>query len=166
MYSKEAKKKEEAKEQYKIDFSRSLHYQYEVSQQRTLRALVDHFNMEELKTLSFELGVDIDALPGEGRRGKARELVVFMTKQLRLYELVAYIWIHRPRLSIRRLFERRKKEKEESSGGGGFSVLSGGRGIGSHPPVHKPPRHRRRIQRRYGRRRHGTPLKIRYRDKY
>jgi LuxR family glucitol operon transcriptional activator len=37
--------------------------------------LVTHFDLEELRTLCFNLRVDYDSLPGEGKAGKVRELV-------------------------------------------------------------------------------------------
>lgn len=40
-----------------------------------VRILVRLFDMEELETLCFELGVDFDSLPAQGKAGKARELV-------------------------------------------------------------------------------------------
>ena len=49
--------------------------------------LVDHFSLEELKTLCFNLGVEYEDLGGEGRAGKARELVLLMKRQTRLSRL-------------------------------------------------------------------------------
>lgn len=37
--------------------------------------LIHHFSEEELKTLCSDLGVDYDDLPGQGKEGKARELI-------------------------------------------------------------------------------------------
>jgi len=39
------------------------------------RLLVRHFDLEELRTLAFDLGVDFDDLRGEGKSAKARELI-------------------------------------------------------------------------------------------
>ena len=36
--------------------------------------LVGYYNLEELHTLCFHLGVDYDGLGGEGKESKAREL--------------------------------------------------------------------------------------------
>jgi Effector-associated domain 7 len=47
-----------------------------------------HFNMEELRTLCFDLDVDFDNLRGEGKTGKARELVVFLDSHDRIHEIV------------------------------------------------------------------------------
>jgi hypothetical protein len=40
------------------------------------RAIVDHLDLEELRKLCFDLGVNYDALRGEGSSGKARELIL------------------------------------------------------------------------------------------
>lgn len=49
--------------------------------------LVEFFSLEDIRDLCFELGIDFDDLPGEGKKGKARELVIHcrnraMTEQL------------------------------------------------------------------------------------
>lgn len=60
--------------------------------------LVEHFNLEELKTLCFNLGVEYDDLGGEGRFGKARELVLFAERRDRLADLRAIMDQWRPNL--------------------------------------------------------------------
>lgn len=42
---------------------------------KLVRAIQSAFDKEELKTLSFQVGADYDALSGEGHHAKARELV-------------------------------------------------------------------------------------------
>ena len=55
----------------------------------TLRKfIVKHFDWEELRTLCQDVGVDFDSLRGEGEEGKARELVTYMERHLRLDELI------------------------------------------------------------------------------
>jgi hypothetical protein len=54
------------------------------------------FNEEELKTLAFELGVDYDSLPADGKSGKARELVSHFERRAQLPELVAAVHRVRP----------------------------------------------------------------------
>lgn len=39
--------------------------------------LVEFFSLEDLRNLCFELGIDFDDLSGEGKKGKARELVIY-----------------------------------------------------------------------------------------
>ncbi|MCA9943984.1 MAG: leucine-rich repeat domain-containing protein [Anaerolineales bacterium] len=60
------------------------------------RLLLDSFNPGELKDLCFELGIDYDDLPGDGRSVKARELILRLQREGRLDELVAYGRKHRP----------------------------------------------------------------------
>ena len=50
--------------------------------------LVDHFSLEELKTLCFKLRFDYDDLPGESRVDKAREMVRRLNRRNRIGELV------------------------------------------------------------------------------
>ena len=58
--------------------------------------LRERFNLEELRTLCFELRVEYDDLPGEGRAAKARELVRFMQRTDQLDYLWATIQQNRP----------------------------------------------------------------------
>lgn len=43
--------------------------------------LVDQFNLEELRTLCFTLGIDPDDLGGNGKSAMARELVLYMERR-------------------------------------------------------------------------------------
>lgn len=43
--------------------------------------LVEKFNLEELKSLCFDLGVDFENLGGTGKSAKARELVLYMQRR-------------------------------------------------------------------------------------
>ena len=58
--------------------------------------LVDRFDLEELRTLCFDLGVDYDSLRGEGKEAKARELVGYIERRGRLDELETRIKQLRP----------------------------------------------------------------------
>ncbi len=51
-------------------------------------ALIQRFSLEELRTLCFDINVDFDSLAGEGKSGKARELVAHMQRRSRLPGLV------------------------------------------------------------------------------
>jgi len=53
----------------------------QAEQERLYQALVAHFDLEELRTLCFKLGVGYDDLRGEGREAKARELVRYMSRR-------------------------------------------------------------------------------------
>lgn len=53
--------------------------------------LVTLFNLDEMRTLCFELNIDFDDIAGSGKSAKARELVLYMQRrgQLeRLYEAI------------------------------------------------------------------------------
>jgi hypothetical protein len=65
-----------------------------LTQLRTL--LVERFNLEELRTLCFDLGVEYENLPGEGKSAKARELVAHLARRGRTQELVRLIVELRP----------------------------------------------------------------------
>ena len=56
--------------------------------QRGLRdILVTNFNDGELRDLCFDLGIDYESLPGEGKAAKARELVAYCQRHGRLPDL-------------------------------------------------------------------------------
>ncbi len=54
-------------------------------------ALIDRYDLEELRTLCAQLGVSFDDLRGEGRQAKARELVLWLERRGRLDELNAIL---------------------------------------------------------------------------
>jgi len=55
-----------------------------------LHELIDrHFDLEELRTLCFRVGVDYDSLRGEGKAAKIRELILYLQRQGGLERLVA-----------------------------------------------------------------------------
>ena len=58
------------------------------------RTLEKKFDLEEIQDLCFDLDIDFDALPGEGK--KARELVAYCRRRDRLKELAARIAELRP----------------------------------------------------------------------
>lgn len=55
------------------------------------RLITDRLDIEDLRTLCFDLEVDFDALRGEGKGAKARELVALMARQQRVPELIKEI---------------------------------------------------------------------------
>jgi len=60
-----------------------------LSYQTQLRQLLTtHFDQGELQTLCFDLGVDYESLPGEGKADKARELVEYLERRDRIPECV------------------------------------------------------------------------------
>jgi Effector-associated domain 7/Domain of unknown function (DUF4062) len=58
-----------------------------------------HFDLEELKTLCFKLGVDFDSLRGEGKAAKARELVMYLQRRGQLERLIAELKESRPNIA-------------------------------------------------------------------
>ncbi len=65
-----------------------------------LRQILDtRFDLEELRTLCSDLGVDYDSLPGEGKAAKARELVNYLERHDRISDLVELGKQIRPGLS-------------------------------------------------------------------
>jgi hypothetical protein len=71
------------------------------SSRAELHSLIDeHFDREELRTLCFDLAVDYDSLPAEGKRAKARELVALMERHGRLEALQEAVRRARPGLGL------------------------------------------------------------------
>jgi TIR domain/Effector-associated domain 7 len=63
----------------------------------TLRGiLVKRFSLEELRTLCFDLSIDYDALRGEGKEARARELIAHLQRRRQVEQLTNYIRQHRP----------------------------------------------------------------------
>jgi hypothetical protein len=58
--------------------------------------LEESFDESELRTLCFDLGVNYDDLPGEGKSSKARELISYLERRGRIRELVDYATRVRP----------------------------------------------------------------------
>jgi formylglycine-generating enzyme required for sulfatase activity len=60
--------------------------------------LIDSFDEEEIRTLTFDLQVDYDSLPGRGKAAKVRDLIANLQRNGRIPELVAYCAKNRPHL--------------------------------------------------------------------
>jgi len=60
------------------------------------RAICQAFDDEELKTLCFDLGLDYDALRGDGKDARARELVTWHERRGALMALVRAVQKQRP----------------------------------------------------------------------
>lgn len=65
------------------------------------RELSDSFDLEELRTLCFTLGIDYQNLPGEGKAAKARELVAYCERKGRILDLLEAYYEARPSLRPR-----------------------------------------------------------------
>lgn len=61
--------------------------------------LVDYLNEEELRTLCFDLDVDYENLPAQGKAGKVRELISYLRRAGRVSELVEQCRKLRPDVS-------------------------------------------------------------------
>jgi hypothetical protein len=60
--------------------------------------LVGYYDLEELHTLCFHLGVDYDGLGGEGKESKARELVADLERRGRVRHLIEWCNKLRPKV--------------------------------------------------------------------
>lgn len=70
-----------------------------------LQFLVQHYTLDGLKTLCFNLFVDYDNLGGDTKNAKARELILNLERAGRLEELIAVLSREQPR-AFRREFEK------------------------------------------------------------
>ena len=61
-----------------------------------VKKIGERFSEEEIRTLCFQMGVEYDDLPGEGRPGKARELVKWCDYRDRADELALICLSERP----------------------------------------------------------------------
>lgn len=67
----------------------------------TLRQTIfEHFNLDEIETLCFDLNIDFEGLKGSSKHAKARELVYFCERTKRTHELVEIIHRFRPNLVL------------------------------------------------------------------
>jgi hypothetical protein len=64
-----------------------------------LQNLDKHFSEEDLRTLCFELGVDYENLPAQGKAGKARELIRHLERAGRIADLIDLGRKRRPKIS-------------------------------------------------------------------
>jgi hypothetical protein len=69
----------------------------QVSQIALRDFLVAHFNEDDLRDLCFELGIDDQDVPGTTKPAKAREMVIYCQRQMRLEELKAVCAQRRPK---------------------------------------------------------------------
>jgi hypothetical protein len=60
--------------------------------------ITDRYDLEDLRTLCFDLGMDYDSLRGEGKEAKARELLLYLARRGRLEELLGKLHQERPAL--------------------------------------------------------------------
>ncbi|MBE2224296.1 MAG: hypothetical protein IAF02_22340 [Anaerolineae bacterium] len=64
------------------------------------KLLIQHYSLDEFRTLCFDLGILYDNLGGDGLSGKARELLLLIGRQQRFEELLHHIQTERPDLDM------------------------------------------------------------------
>jgi AAA+ ATPase superfamily predicted ATPase len=72
--------------------------QEQVNLTKLRQSLTAFFNESELRSLAFELRIDYEALPGDGKKDKARELIAYIDRRGRLNELVQIAHERRPNI--------------------------------------------------------------------
>jgi hypothetical protein len=55
------------------------------------KRIVTGYNLEEIRTLCSDIGVDYDNLGGEGKEAKARELVAYLKRRNKLDDLIRFL---------------------------------------------------------------------------
>ncbi len=78
------------------------------------QVLEQRFNEEELRTLCFDMALDYDMLPAQGKGGKARELVAYLDRRNRLPELIELMQRTRPDIDDGTLFAHYNPEVSEA----------------------------------------------------
>lgn len=71
----------------------------ETDPRKVLDMLNQFFNEDELRELAFDLAVDYEQLPPGGKKDKARELILLISRRNQLDALVAAIVAHRPNMT-------------------------------------------------------------------
>jgi hypothetical protein len=82
------------------------------------RLLAKHFDLEELRTVAFDLGVDWDELGGETKSARARELIAYLQRRNRLGDLMTAIETSRPDMAQAFHAAMSAVSTQESSGRG------------------------------------------------
>lgn len=62
------------------------------------KLIVTYFDLKEIHTLTFELGIDYETIEGAEKSSKARELIEVCARQSRLQDLVSLCRSERPRM--------------------------------------------------------------------
>lgn len=60
------------------------------------QGMVESYNLEEIKTLCLELGIDYENLEGQNKAGKIRELITYLNRRGQLLKLVEKCTVDRP----------------------------------------------------------------------
>lgn len=62
--------------------------------------LIEYFNESELRDICFDLEIDYESLPGQGKRDKARELVAYVIRHKQMEDLIELCHHVRPNANI------------------------------------------------------------------
>ena len=78
--------------------------------------LNDRFNIEEIRDICVQLGIDYEDLPaqGQGKRSFARELIRYLERRQRLEELLPILEARRPQLFAATNFPLDSVTKQDS----------------------------------------------------
>lgn len=68
------------------------------------KAIANHFKLDQIQTLCFDLGIDFEELEGKAKTGKVREIIKEMENAGRLHELIDYLKSERPNVNWADLF--------------------------------------------------------------
>jgi len=60
------------------------------------KLLIQHFSLDELRVLCFDLGLEYEDLPGSTRTTKMHGLIEYLQRRSKLYKLLAEVRIQRP----------------------------------------------------------------------
>ena len=66
----------------------------------------DSLGIEELRTLCFDLNIDYESLKGEGKKGKIRELIIYLRRNNQVAELVDKMQELRPHINWSEMLEK------------------------------------------------------------
>lgn len=78
------------------------------------KALVQYFDLEEIKTLCFDMGVDYDDFPGDTKSSKARSLITYCERRSLLDELQKSCQASRPSFSWETIFKPYSESQNRS----------------------------------------------------
>jgi hypothetical protein len=64
------------------------------------RVIIQHFDLEELKAIAFDLSIDWDDLSGETKPTKVQSLIMYLARRGRLSELATILGEERPIINL------------------------------------------------------------------
>ena len=86
--------------------------------------LVEHFSEDELRTLCFDLQVEYDDLPSQGRASRARDLIAFLVRRDRVPELIELCAKQRPKVDWQDILQAAKQAVVDHPAGAGGAALA------------------------------------------